>query len=168
MAVQSSALSIQGVVKESAMFLSTFSSRFAIEVCDLIHADIEISGSESQLYEIFSQLYKSMCMASSDEAWKFTFIIHEVRRLKDELFISPLQKREAYVAFSLLVRSSKDDVVDLFLRTSALHLGMQTMNDEGYVSFFPGVSFVYFSPEGMSINSEFGLVFTAYLPRRVA
>jgi hypothetical protein len=87
-------------------------------------------------------------------------------RLKDELFIPKPPQKEKYVAFSLLAKSGDNVIVDLFLRTSARYLGTPGAHGDDCVGIFPTTDSVSFYEEGMIVNSELGLVFTVYLPRR--
>lgn len=166
--IHSDGLSLQGVVDETAEFLGTFSNCLTIDKRNLLPGDVLVLGDESQMYDICSYLYQSMFLASQAGVWKFVFFMHEVCRLKDKLYIPDVQEKEKYVAFSLLAKNNDDTTIDLFLRTSARYLGTKEAHDGGGVGIFPATDSVNFCKEGMVVNSEFGLVFTVYLPRRVS
>jgi len=155
-------LSLQSVVDVAAKFLNTFPNEVRIEIQDLLQKEVLISGDESQMYDIFLYLYKCMNLISITEKWRFTFIMHEVRRLKDMVFVLGKPQENKYVAFSLFAHNSGDAVVDRFLRISADHLGAQWEADSGYTYLFPSISCVVTCENGMTIMAERGSIFTVY------
>lgn len=169
MASFTAGLSLQDLAKEIAKFMGIFSGIFFtvnVEIKDLLHTNVIVCEDKSLVHKIFFHVRRSMYGVPERGKWDLTLCIHEVRRLKDEVFISKHKKSGEYVAITITAKSHKGSIVERFLRVSCRHLEIREDVSISYPPFFPCMDFVnFYDEEGVAINAELGLILTIYFPK---